>query len=85
MLTDQEKQIIRDIRIHRILNIPDNGRKQMVKCVFHNDRSPSLLIDTQNGFHCFACGARGKGAIDFVMRLQNCSFREAINELADFL
>lgn len=51
-------------------------------CPFHNDRSPSLLIDSsrENGhqhFYCFACGAHGD-AIDLVKEQLQIGFKEAV-------
>ena len=42
------------------------------------------MYDGQGGFHCFACGAHGS-VIDFVMRLFDLNFRQAVLRLnADF-
>ena len=42
------------------------------------------LYDGQGGFHCFGCGASGS-VIDFVMRLFDLNFRQAVLRLnADF-
>lgn len=42
------------------------------------------LYDGQSGFHCFGCGANGS-VIDFVMRLFDLNFRQAVLRLnADF-
>lgn len=57
-----------------------------IRCPFHaGDRQASLHIyPGSGGFHCFGCGAHGS-VIDFVMRLFNCSFKEAKERLdSDF-
>ena len=37
-----------------------NSVSHKVLCPFHNDKNPSLSIDTQKGiYNCFACGAHG--------------------------
>ena len=62
------------------------GRSGFIKCPFHaNDNTASLkLYDGEGGFHCFACGAHGS-VIDFVMRLFDLNFRQAVLRLnADF-
>lgn len=42
------------------------------------------LYDGQGGFHCFGCGASGS-VIDFVMRLFDLNFRQAVLRInADF-
>ena len=33
------------------------GRNGMVCCPFHNDRTPSMKVDSR--FYCFGCGASG--------------------------
>lgn len=51
----------------------------------HNDKNlGSFYIiekDGKNFFHCFSCGING-GPIDLVMKIDNCSFLEALNKLA---
>lgn len=62
------------------------GRSGFIKCPFHaNDNTASLkLYDGEDGFHCFACGAHGS-VIDFVMRLFDLNFRQAVLRInADF-
>ena len=34
------------------------GRNGMVCCPFHNDRTPSMKVDSR--FYCFGCGASGE-------------------------
>lgn len=59
------------------------GRSGFMKCPFHaNDNTASLkLYDGEGGFHCFACGAHGS-VIDFVMRLFDLSFSQAVVRLS---
>lgn len=59
------------------------GRSGFIKCPFHaNDNTASLkLYDGEGGFHCFACGAHGS-VIDFVMRLFDLSFPQAVVRLS---
>ena len=62
------------------------NRSGFMKCPWHSgDHTASLkLYDGQGGFHCFACGAHGS-VIDFVMRLFDLNFRQAILRInADF-
>ena len=57
-----------------------------IRCPFHaGDRQASLHIyPGSGGFHCFGCGASGS-VIDFVMRLFDLNFRQAVLRLnADF-
>ena len=53
-----------------------------VKCLFHNDKVPSLGVNLDSGhFKCHACDARGGDIIAFVMRLHDCDFKTAIQIL----
>lgn len=64
------------------LDINQNSRG-MARCIFHDDRSPSLSYDVKTGlFHCFGCGAEGN-MLQFVMKAENVSFEIAIQKLAD--
>lgn len=55
------------------------GRSGFMKCPFHQgDHTASLkLYDGEGGFHCFGCGAHGS-VVDFVMRLFDLNFRQAV-------
>ena len=55
------------------------GRGGMACCPFHDDRYPSMKVDTR--FHCFGCGADGD-VIDFTARLYDLPPREAAEKLA---
>ncbi|WP_270889261.1 CHC2 zinc finger domain-containing protein [Pedococcus sp. 5OH_020] len=50
-------------------------------CPFHADATPSMSVGgVPDRFHCFGCGASGD-VIDFVRRLRNLTFREAVDQL----
>ena len=55
------------------------GRGGMACCPFHDDRHPSMKVDTR--FHCFGCGADGD-VIDFTARLYDLSPKGAAEKLA---
>ena len=55
------------------------GRGGMACCPFHDDRHPSMKVDTR--FHCFGCGADGD-VIDFTARFYDLSPKEAAEKLA---
>ena len=61
----------------------DPNRSGFIKCPFHQgDRTASLKIyPGDKGFHCFGCGAHGS-VIDFVMRLFDLSFPQAVVRLS---
>lgn len=52
----------------------------MVRCPFHDDRTPSLKLN-DDYFYCFGCGATGD-VIDFVARLFDISNFDAAQKLA---
>lgn len=54
-------------------------------CPFHNEKTASLkLYGGRRGWHCFGCGAGGT-VIDFVMKLFDIPFRQALLRInADF-
>ena len=57
-------------------------RGGMACCPFHDDRNPSMKVDTR--FHCFGCGEHGD-VIDLTAGLLGCSKAEAVRRLeADF-
>ena len=52
-------------------------------CPFHDERTPSFNIRPQLGlWHCFGCG-EGGDVISFVQRINQLSFTEAVEYLAD--
>jgi hypothetical protein len=62
------------------------NRSGFINCPFHTeDHTASLKVYPEDGgFHCFGCGAHGS-VIDFVMRLFDLNFRQAVLRLnADF-
>ena len=59
------------------LQIRKNG---MACCPFHNDRHPSMKIDSN--YHCFACGAGGD-AVDYVSRMFGLSQYDAACKLIE--
>lgn len=65
------------------VNLQRRGASYMACCPFHNERTPSFTVSpNRNSYHCFGCGAHGDG-IDFVMRLDNKSYPEAIEAIAN--
>lgn len=49
-------------------------------CPFHGERTASLKLYEDGGWYCFGCHAGGS-SIDFVMRLFNLEFRQAVVRL----
>lgn len=58
------------------------GKNYLGLCPFHSERTPSFTVNEEKGiFHCFGCGAGGN-LFNFLMRANNLSFPEAVQELA---
>lgn len=56
-------------------------RKGNICCPFHNERQPSLgFYAGGKRWHCFGC-SEGGSAIDFVIKLFNLTFKQAIAKL----
>ena len=51
----------------------DVGRSGMTRCVFHDDRHPSMKLN-EDYFYCFGCGEHGD-VIDLTARLFGLSSR----------
>ena len=63
------------------IELTKSGKDRFGKCPFHADGEASLVVTpAKNLFHCFGCGAAG-GPIDWTMRIQNVSFRHAVELL----
>jgi DNA primase len=59
------------------------GRQYKGLCPFHAERTPSFHVDPERSlFYCFGCHAGGD-AFDFMMRIANQSFPEALAALAE--
>lgn len=68
--------------IGRRVKLTRAGREFKACCPFHNEKSASFYINDEKGFfHCFGCGAHGD-QIGFLMRHENRSFMDAVEELA---
>ncbi|MGB3413534.1 MAG: DNA primase [Microbacteriaceae bacterium] len=51
-------------------------------CPFHDEKSPSFHVRTQNGrYHCFGCGEDGD-VFTFLQKMNQISFSEAVERLA---
>ena len=58
------------------------GRTLTGLCPFHNEKTPSFTVYTENqSFYCFGCGAGGD-AVTFVRRAENLDYVEAVKQLA---
>lgn len=59
------------------------GNKYWGCCPFHGEKTPSFAVDMEKGlFYCFGCH-EGGDVFKFVMKSENCDFREALKVLAE--
>jgi len=66
----------------RYFSIPQNRRRVLVPCCFHEDDTPSLSIDLTDGwFNCFGCGVKGGDVLAFHMLKHHLGFIEACRDL----
>ena len=67
--------------VARYVELRRQGRRYRALCPFHNDTDPSLVVFPDEGrWWCFGCNTGGD-VIDFVMRAEGVSFREALRIL----
>ncbi|WP_304410246.1 DNA primase [Duncaniella muris] len=65
------------------ITLTRKGAHYIGLCPFHNEKTGSFIVSpSRNTYHCFGCGAHGDG-IDFVMKLDNRTYPEAIEYLAN--
>ncbi len=51
-------------------------------CPFHSEKTPSFSVSPDKQiYHCFGCG-KGGSVINFIMEIENLSFRDAVEFLA---
>jgi DNA primase len=64
------------------IDLKKSGAAYKALCPFHDEKSPSFMINRGDShYHCFGCGAHGD-AIEFLMRFYSLSFFEAVEQLA---
>jgi len=59
-----------------------SGSNMFGLCPFHSEKTPSFSVSPDKQiYHCFGCG-KGGGVINFIMEVENLSFRDAVSFLA---
>ena len=65
-------------------NLKRSGRTWKANCPFHNERTPSFIVDPSRGsWHCFGACSTGGDVIEFVRRIEGLDFREALGRCAE--
>ncbi|RLB05696.1 MAG: DNA primase [Deltaproteobacteria bacterium] len=69
--------------ISTFVRLKKAGRNYVGLCPFHADKDPSFTVNEAKGFfYCFGCKAGGD-VVTFIKLYRNCSYYEALQELAD--
>lgn len=86
-MSDEIKQIkdkidITDL-IAEYIEIKPAGTNKKACCPFHNEKTPSLMINSERqSWHCFGCG-KGGDIFTFVEEMEGMEFKEALKFLAE--
>lgn len=69
--------------IGQYLRLTKAGANWKANCPFHNEKSPSFMVNEEKQiFHCFGCG-KGGDIFGFLMEMDALDFKEALQVLAD--
>lgn len=69
--------------ISQYVPLKQKGSSFMGLCPFHHEKTPSFSVNREKQFfYCFGCGAGGN-VFTFLMQMDNCTFPEALKQLAD--
>jgi DNA primase len=55
--------------------------KRKLKCPFHDDKTPSMMVYPENWYHCFGCGKHGD-VFNFYQQYFDLDFKHALMQLA---
>ena len=62
------------------------GREYRAHCPFHSDKDPSMTIDENKGyFFCHGACNSGGDVIEFVEKIEGCTFKQALEKLSSGL
>jgi DNA primase len=78
----KREQSVLELAQSRGITFKKHGNDYIGLCPFHDDHEPSLVITPEtNLWHCFGACNSGGSVIDFLMKLENISFRHAVEKL----
>lgn len=89
MLSQDEIQKIIDATdivklVSNYIKLEKNGKNYKGLCPFHPEDTPSFVVSPdKNIAHCFGCGGGGS-PVKFLEQIENISFMEALEKLANF-
>ncbi|HNS15183.1 MAG TPA: DNA primase [Syntrophorhabdaceae bacterium] len=68
--------------VSQYIKLRKAGKDYIGLCPFHKEKTPSFTVSTEKQiYYCFGC-REGGNAVNFVMKYENLSFREALESLA---
>ncbi|EMJ92318.1 CHC2 zinc finger domain-containing protein [Leptospira alstonii] len=66
------------------IELKNHGTNWVARCPFHDDKTPSFIVTpVKNLWHCMGACQTGGSAIDFVMKREGVSVREAVLKLQE--
>ena len=69
--------------VSNYVSLKRKGNNYFGLCPFHREKTPSFCVAAEKQiYHCFGCG-KGGNVIRFVMNVENISFKEALEMLAE--
>lgn len=69
--------------ISKYVNLKRHGTTFFGNCPFHKEKTASFAVTPEKQiFHCFGCGVGGN-VISFIQKIENLSFRESVEFLAE--
>lgn len=69
--------------VNSYVELKKSGTNYKAPCPFHSEKTGSFVVSPQKQiYHCFGCGAGGK-AIRFVQDIENISYVQAIENVAE--
>jgi hypothetical protein len=82
--SDEEIQLAKAVLIQEVFQgkLKKTGKNYCGLCPFHQEKHPSFFIFPNNHWRCFGACGEGGDSINFVMKVKNIGFLEAVRELA---
>jgi DNA primase len=69
--------------IGEYLKLEKAGTNYKALCPFHNEKTPSFMVNAERNFwYCFGC-QKGGDIFSFIMEIEGLEFREALERLAE--
>ncbi|MBO7238353.1 MAG: DNA primase [Elusimicrobiaceae bacterium] len=84
-LSEKIKQRLDIVELVRqyVPHLKKTGKTWKACCPFHKEKTPSFTVSSEKGlYYCFGC-QEGGDIFDFLMKIENLSFNEAKQKLAD--